>query len=68
MDKPLKFEEVLNLLRAEVARAGSQVAWAKQHGVDRPTLNIVLNGGRKTIPPQILKAVGLKKIVAYKRI
>jgi hypothetical protein len=32
-------EDVVSLLRFEVQQAGSQLAWAKKAGVDRPTLN-----------------------------
>jgi heterodisulfide reductase subunit C len=63
--RQLEIEEILKLLRAEVAKAGSQVAWAKQHGVDRTVVNVVLNRTRKSIPPQILKALRLKKVVIY---
>jgi len=56
----------LELLRAEVAKAGSQQAWAKQHNVDRPRVSAVLAGSRK-LTPQIAAALGLTRVVAYER-
>jgi hypothetical protein len=58
--------DVLRLLHQVVERAGSQSAWAKQSGVDRPLLNQVLKG-KRPLPPTILKALKLKKVVAYER-
>jgi plasmid maintenance system antidote protein VapI len=52
-------EDVVSLLRFEVQQAGSQLAWAKKAGVDRPTLNNILNG-RKPITPSIIGALGLR--------
>ncbi len=55
---------VLALLKAEIAKAGSQTAWARRHRVDRPSVCAALNGQKKT-SPQILKALGLRKVVRY---
>jgi hypothetical protein len=52
-------EDVMSLLRFEIKQAGSQMAWAKQTGLDRPRLNSILNG-RKPITPAIIKALGLR--------
>ena len=42
----LELADVLAILRSEVKRVGGQVAWAKKAGVDRATVNKVLNGHR----------------------
>jgi transcriptional regulator GlxA family with amidase domain len=42
--RPLELEDVIELLRSEVERAGSQSAFAKKAGVDRATVNRVLRG------------------------
>ena len=61
----LDTDEVLQILRAGVERAGSQVAWAKQFGVERTIVTMVLAGKR---PPsrQILKALHLEKVAAFR--
>jgi DNA-binding phage protein len=54
--------EIRKLLRAEVAAAGGQSAWAKKHRISRPFLNYVL---REREPPSenILRALGLRIVV-----
>jgi hypothetical protein len=42
----LELDDVLVLLRQEVEQAGGQVAWSQRTGVDRVSLNRVLNGYR----------------------
>jgi DNA-binding phage protein len=42
--KILEVKDVIRLLRSEVDRAGGQVAWASKTGVDRVTVNKILNG------------------------
>ena len=37
-------KDVVNLLRAEVTRAGSQLAWARKARVDRTMVNKILKG------------------------
>jgi plasmid maintenance system antidote protein VapI len=56
--------DVLNLLRTEIMKAGSQSAWARRAGVNRPTINSILHG-RRTIQPKVLSALGLRKVFAY---
>jgi DNA-binding transcriptional regulator YdaS (Cro superfamily) len=58
--------DVLRLLREVVDRAGSQSAWARRSGIDRTLLNQVLRG-KKRLPPTIIQALKLKKVVAYER-
>jgi hypothetical protein len=52
--------EVRQLLRAAVERAGSQVAFAKRHGIDRADLNQVLKG-KSQVRGSLLKCLGLRK-------
>jgi hypothetical protein len=56
-------DEVVRLLKAAVKREGSQLAYAKRHGVDRAHLNQILNG-KKQAGPTFLKALGLRNVDA----
>jgi hypothetical protein len=56
-------DEVVHLLRAAVEREGSQLAYAKGHGLDRSHLNQILNG-KKHAGPTFLKALGLRNVYA----
>jgi hypothetical protein len=59
-------DAVRDLLRREVEREGGQSAWARRSGVDRPHLSRVLNG--QAMPgPTLIEALGLEKVVAYRR-
>jgi hypothetical protein len=60
-------DDVLRLLRAEIAKAGSQLAWASQMGVERTIVNGMLHGKRRP-QPKVLRALGLKIVVAYARL
>jgi len=60
----LNVEDVLALLRAEVAKSGSQIEWARQHGVDRSCVCAAING-TKPLQPKIIRALGLKATIAY---
>jgi len=55
--------EVLQLLKAAVEREGSQLAYAKRHGLDRANMNQILNGKRR-VGPTFLKALGLRIVYA----
>jgi hypothetical protein len=57
----LELEDVLTLLRREVEQAGGQVAWSQRTGVDRVSLNRVLNGYR---PPsaRMIEALDLRVV------
>ena len=57
----LEAKDVIALLRSEVARAGSQAAWAKQAGVNRIAVNKILNG-RGLPTKKILKALKLRTV------
>ena len=60
-----ELEDVIDLLRAEVVRAGGQVAWSKKTGINRTRLNRVLNGH---VPPTktMLKALKLRTVFVSK--
>jgi DNA-binding phage protein len=55
----LDVEDVIALLRSEVERAGGRSPWGRKNGINRTTLNKVLNGQR---PPtaSIIKALKLR--------
>jgi hypothetical protein len=57
----LELDDVLVLLRQEVEQAGGQVAWSQRTGVDRVSLNRVLNGYR---PPsaRMIEALYLRVV------
>ena len=42
-------------------REGSQAAFAKRYGLDRGTMNSILNGKRR-VSATVLKALGLRKV------
>ena len=54
-------DDVVHLLRAAVKREGSQAAFAKRYGLDRGTMNSILNGKRR-VSATVLKAFGLRKV------
>lgn len=57
----------LKLLRREVAKAPSQRQWAADNGVNAGDLSRALTG-KKGIGPAIFRALGLQKVVTYKRV
>jgi hypothetical protein len=61
--KALVFDDdaVVHLLRAAIEREGSQAAFAKGYGVNRPYINAVLNGKRH-VSGRLLNALGLRKV------
>ena len=54
-------DDVVHLLRAAVKCEGSQAAFAKRYGLDRGTMNSILNGKRR-VSATVLKALGLRKV------
>ena len=54
-------DDVVHLLRAAVKRGGSQAAFAKRYGLDRGTMNLILNG-KTLVSVTVLKAFGLRKV------
>lgn len=63
----LSHQDILRILRSEVAKAGSQMEWAKRNKVSRTQLNKVLNGERDHFGPAILKALRIKQIFVWDR-
>jgi hypothetical protein len=61
-------DQVLVLLRQACNAAGSQSAWAQQHGVSDAYVSAVL-AGKKLPGPRILRGIGLRKerVVLYSR-
>jgi DNA-binding transcriptional regulator YdaS (Cro superfamily) len=55
----LEHEDVMRLLRSEIERAGSQLAWAKREGVSRPEVNKML-GWSRPISKTVIKALKLR--------
>ena len=58
----LSHEDVVQLLRAEIGKAGTESAWARRTGANRTSLNLALKG-RVGLQKNILDALGLKKVV-----
>ena len=57
-------DDVIALLRLAIKQAGSQNAFAVDHDIDRTCLSGILHG---TIgpTPQVLRALGLRKVTSY---
>lgn len=58
-------EDVINLLRRDVARLGSQKRLAQEIGVSEPHISEMLNGTRDP-GPVVLKHYGIERIVVYR--
>jgi hypothetical protein len=65
--KLLVYEDVMKLLRAEIAGAGSQSKWARKKRVNRSVVNNAVSG-RGGLQPKILAALGLEAITVYRRV
>ena len=59
-------DEVRVLLKAAIAKAGSQLAYSLEAEVDHSCLTPILRG-RKPPTPQVLAALGLRKVVSYEK-
>jgi len=64
MPKTLNPSQALALIREHVAKAGSQTAFARQHGLSVAYVNDTVNG-RRNPSKAILSAVGLSKRDTY---
>jgi hypothetical protein len=53
--------EVVQLLRAAIAREESQTAYARRHGLERTGLNLILRG-KRPVSDAVMKALGLRKV------
>jgi len=58
-------DEVVQLLRAAVEREGSQVAFARRHGLERTQLNQILTG-KRSVSAKFVEALGLQKVYTAK--
>jgi len=59
----LSSTDVVDLLRTAVEHEGSQLAFAKHHGINRTYLNMVLSGKRPA-GSTVAEALGLRKVYA----
>jgi hypothetical protein len=59
----LEHEEVMELLRSEIARAGGQERWAKMIGMDRTQLSRMLHGPQ-LLSKRVIKALNLRVVFA----
>jgi DNA-binding phage protein len=57
----LKTGELFRLLRTQVALAGSQTAWARDTGIQRPEISKVLRG-KRPLNKQMMHALGLRVV------
>lgn len=60
-------DDVRKILKAECDDCGSQVVWATKHSLSPSYTSDVLNGRREP-GPALLSALGLRKIVMYRRL
>ena len=60
----LSSDDVIDILRAEVEKAGTESAWARRTGANCSSLNLVLKG-RVGLQKNLLDALGLDVVVAY---
>jgi DNA-binding phage protein len=58
----LETEDILQLLRKEIAKVGSQAAWAKKFGIERTVINKALHENKRP-PARIISALGLRIVV-----
>jgi hypothetical protein len=66
MPKILTDEEVVQLLRHEVDKAGSQFDWANKTGVHRTLVNKTLRG-QMAPPKSIIDALNLESVHRFKK-
>ena len=59
---PLTEDGVRARLKAAIEKAGSQRAWAREHGLSAPFVNDVLRGNRQP-SDRICEALGLVRVV-----
>jgi DNA-binding phage protein len=59
----LEHEEVMELLRSEIARAGGQGRWAKMMGIDRTQLSRMLHGPQ-LLSKSVIRALKLRVVFA----
>lgn len=54
-------DEVAVLLKAAIEDEGSQLTFAQRHGINRPCLNMALNG-KRSLSRAVTEALGLRKV------
>lgn len=59
-------DDVRDLLRQACEAAGSQRAFALEHGINIGLLSSIYNGHRRPVP-QVLEALGLRVVKGYQR-
>jgi DNA-binding phage protein len=59
--RALDNNDIVHMLRTEVKKTGSQMAWAKKVGIDRAFINKVLHG-RQQPTERIILALGLRRV------
>lgn len=62
----LDAEAVRSMLAAAIGAAGSQKAFAQQHGLSGAYLSEVVRGTRDP-GPAVLGALGMEKVIGYRR-
>ena len=55
------------MLKERVKKSGSQAAWARENGFSSPYVHDVLNF-RRGISDSILAALGLERVVTYRKV
>lgn len=63
----MKADDVRSLLRRAIATESTAKAWADKNGVSPQYASDVLNGAREP-GEAILKALGLERVVTYRKI
>jgi DNA-binding phage protein len=58
-------DDVVQLLRTAIEHEGSQVVFAKHHGINRTQLNLVLSG-KRSLGDAVAEAIGLQKVYKAK--
>jgi DNA-binding transcriptional regulator YdaS (Cro superfamily) len=57
-------EELIEILRKRLDRAGTQIALARELGVGQPLINDVLSG-RREVSPRLAEALGFAKETVF---
>jgi hypothetical protein len=58
-------EDVIRLLRVAIEKDGSQAAWARRCGIERPSVNAMLSG-RIPVSKTVADALGLRRVYTAK--
>jgi hypothetical protein len=59
--------DVRRVLRAAVRRAGGVCAWSARHRLSHSTIYVVLRYAHTSIPPAVIRALGMKQLTFYVR-